>query len=638
MALNISSTDHNYNTDWTRCCLCQLPKKEPLKSPGANPSKRGEDGYRQLSRNIPQFLALNQMPIKFDPRRLDEGNGIEETLRERNAQYHESCRLCFNNSKLQRAQKRSTLESTTDGAECSSSKIPRKVPDPKIAECFFCEKGIFPENMREAMTMKLNKRVNECARRLNDGKLLAKLSAGDVVAQEVKYHPSCLVALYNRERTYLNAQHHDSSKEHISRKEACAFSELVTYINETKAASEGTDPPVFRLIDLSVLYRQRLEQLGVLSPDVHTTRLKEQLLFHIPQLEAHHQGKHVLLAFEKDIGSILGEANKYNDAIHLAKAAEMIRHDMLQHKTPPFNNFDETLEEVVPPSLLAFICMIEHGADIKSQIHHGASKSDLAISQLLLYNCFARYKEGSHTHRHSKNRETPFAVYIGMCLFAKTRKRQLIDMLHENGISISYDRVLEISAHLGESVVTQYVSDGVVCPPTLKKKLFTTAAVDNIDHNPTATTAKTSFHGTSVSLFQHPDMEYAGEERQMLKVDSKMKRKTVPELPESFTNVHPAYISGKPNPPSTVITPFPAPNSIQTHLKEEYAWLEDVSLVQDIDDAVNITWSAHHASLKRSKSFGVSISSLLPLLRDQAQSVATIKHCMEKIRGHSGFS
>ena len=56
------------------------------------------------------------------------------------------------------------------------------------------------------MTMKLNKKINDCAKTLNDGKLLAKLSAGDVIAQELKYHPACLVDLYNRERAFLNAQ------------------------------------------------------------------------------------------------------------------------------------------------------------------------------------------------------------------------------------------------------------------------------------------------------------------------------------------------------------------------------------------------------------------------------------------------
>ena len=52
------------------------------------------------------------------------------------------------------------------------------------------------------MTMQLDKRLNECARNLNDGKLLAVLSGGDV-AQELKYHYSCLTALYHKEWAYL---------------------------------------------------------------------------------------------------------------------------------------------------------------------------------------------------------------------------------------------------------------------------------------------------------------------------------------------------------------------------------------------------------------------------------------------------
>ena len=163
---------------------------------------------------------------------------------------------------------------------------------------------------------------------------------------------------------------------------------------------------------------------------------------------------------------------------------------MLQHKSHVSSKFHEgCIEQAVPPSLLQFASMIEHGADIKSQLQHGASKSDLAMSQLLQYNCFANYKVGTQIHRHSKDHETPFAIYVGMSVFAKTRKRQLIDILHDNEVSISYDRVLQLSAQLGEAVVAQYVEDGVVCPQVLRKQLLTTSAVDNIDHNPNATVA-----------------------------------------------------------------------------------------------------------------------------------------------------
>ena len=65
--------------------------------------------------------------------------------------------------------------------------------------------------------------------------------------------------------------------------------------------------------------------------------------------------------------------------------------------------------------------MIEHGADIKSQLRFGASKTDLAMAQLLQYNCYARYRKGVAPQRHSKDRETSFPIreygstlYVGL--------------------------------------------------------------------------------------------------------------------------------------------------------------------------------------------------------------------------------
>ena len=53
----------------------------------------------------------------------------------------------------------------------------------------------------------------------------------------------------------------------------------------------------------------------------------------------------------------------------------------------------------------------------------------------------------------------------------------------------------------------------MVCPPKLHKNLFTTGALDNIDHNPSATTTKDSSHGTAISLAQHPTENEQGNDR-----------------------------------------------------------------------------------------------------------------------------
>ena len=196
-----SATD--WQTDWNKCCLCQEDATENL-IPSSKSFKREESGYKNIATNLPLFHKLNALPIPIDIKPLDDGSGIENTLRLNNAKYHNSCRLMFNNSKLQRAQKRG-LSREDNEAEAGPSKFTRRsvdiVPDIKVI-CFFCEKDVIGSD-RNAMTKNLYERLSDCAKVLQDEKLIAKLSAGDLVAQEAKYHLNCLNAVYNRERAFF---------------------------------------------------------------------------------------------------------------------------------------------------------------------------------------------------------------------------------------------------------------------------------------------------------------------------------------------------------------------------------------------------------------------------------------------------
>ena len=92
-----------------------------------------------------------------------------------------------------------------------------------------------------------------------------------------------------------------------------------------------------------------------------------------------------------------------------------------------------------------------------------------------------------------------------MC--SQTRESSLVDELYNLGLSISYDRVLEIENGLCVAECKRFSEEGLVCPPNLATGVFTTSAYDNLDHNPTATTSTESFHGTDISMFQHPSVE-----------------------------------------------------------------------------------------------------------------------------------
>ena len=226
-------------------------------------------------------------------------------------------------------------------------------------------------------------------------------------------------------------------------------------------------------------------------------------------------------------------------------------------------------------------------------------------------------------------------MYVALLLFAKTRKRQLIDLLFQHGMCISYDRVLEISTQLGDSVVSTYLEEGVVCPPVLQKGISTTSAVDSIDHNPSATTTTISFKGTGISVFQHPTSGVEGEKRNIHFLVKRTKSRKVSFLPESCTNVKPAYLKAKPSPPPiTTLLLLNNYDHILRNLRMEYEWLQFVSLTDKVE---NVSWSSYHASRMKGPQVEVSITLLLLLLSDQAHSVATIKHTMDKVKEVTQF-
>ncbi|VDI09709.1 Hypothetical predicted protein [Mytilus galloprovincialis] len=200
--------------------------------------------------------------------------------------------------------------------------------------------------LKEAMSMNLNQRLVDCATALQDIQLLAMLSSGDVITQEMKYQPSCPAAVYNKER----------QKRQTDIESSCTQEE--TIMKETALAENSEESVVFRLADLANLYAERLAQIGSSSAQVHFTRLKDKLLQKKPELEAHLKGRDVLLMFEKDIAPAIAFACDYNDTMPMAKTAEMIRCQLATTKT----TFSESLvsddiDDSIPHPLLQLVKM-----------------------------------------------------------------------------------------------------------------------------------------------------------------------------------------------------------------------------------------------------------------------------------------
>ena len=235
--------------------------------------------------------------------------------------------------------------------------------------------------------------------------------------------------------------------------------------------------------------------------------------------------------------------------------------------------------------------------------------------------------------RHNIAQETPAPTYIGMMLHVNTCKRALIDRLSHLDISISYDRVLQLSTQTGESVFQQFHREQVVCPPTTRGKVFTTAAIDNIDHNPSSTTAKESFHGTGISLLQHPSFVGERVDRSTVFVEG-----SVDEAPRTLATCHTTTLSPvttslkHSTAPATTLTPLDREN-FKKQTAEEYLWQDNAKkvLVDNTLTPDNASWAVFHASCQSQEGRVICPTALLPLFLDSAHTVAMIRHSIDVV-------
>ena len=216
--------------DWELCVLCQGETAELLQCPAVSKRQDAGVGYISLSNNLIEFSELGELGQHVDLRRLDEGEGIIAALTNHQAKWHKSCRIKYNNTKLQRVLKRKhSLEepgpSTRTPPKRTRSNVPHVDSAPDM--CFFCHLDLGSE-YHQAATLELDQRVCQAAEFLDNTTLLAQLSAGDMVAIEAKYHNRCLVSLYNRVRAVQKPEKQCKCTADVI--SAVVLAELVNYI------------------------------------------------------------------------------------------------------------------------------------------------------------------------------------------------------------------------------------------------------------------------------------------------------------------------------------------------------------------------------------------------------------------------
>lgn len=165
--------------------------------------------------------------------------------------------------------------------------------------------------------------------------------------------------------------------------------------------------------------------------------------------------------------------------------------------------------------------------------------------------------------------------------------------------------------------------------PHLTTGVFTTAAVDNIDHNPRSTSANYSFHGTGISLIQHHDHpNNTGDYQQPIHLEkSDFSNKCKPSLPKRYYDIQqlPEIPGQIPTPSVNWDVTLPSKNPLEYSME----WLQGNNPLLQVDPNETVSWSAFNSRLCMDKSKYRSKSVMLPLLKDSVNSPSVVRHTMD---------
>ena len=339
--------------------------------------------------------------------------------------------------------------------------------------------------------------------------------------------------------------------------ENSVLSETMMYIEESLATSTDTDVATsIKLSDIRKFYDHSLARMTGKESDVNVTRLKDKILELDSDLRAVSDKKEIYISYKDDLAAALKYASRseVNDVMSLCWLGRKIKAELADRKQTFNGHIEENCQEQsVSPTFLLLMYMLT-GFESTDDVESSKLSPALVLAQLLAFNS-TKNRKSTGAFRNNADHETPVAIYIAFLIHSKTRSEDLVNRLHSLGLCISYDCLSTLSTYLGNSVIDQFDKDGLVCPSSLRCNLFTTQAVDNIDHNPSSRTVKDLWHGTAISTSQHLKDKDDGTFRLPLDLqkDKLQSKKLLKQLPTEYTSISPYVLKKK-----DIVTPTKA--------------------------------------------------------------------------------
>ena len=214
------------------------------------------------------------------------------------------------------------------------------------------------------------------------------------------------------------------------------------------------------------------------------SRFAELLLARVPGLPKGLSGNKLSVFFDSAVQNNTQNAQDFFKS--LVNIVGPVGQDMrLKCQSTDANfKFDKSSQIVsVPIKHLTLVNFVLEGIDLSKK---GFSNESRALAQAMMFNFHFNRDEKRRSlkkKRHDQSKETPpFPLYVAIKIYSHSRSKTMINWLHFcAGISISYNRLLDITGDLANRTLHQYDHDGVFIPCNLKKNIFTIIAMDSID-------------------------------------------------------------------------------------------------------------------------------------------------------------
>ncbi len=255
--------------------------------------RNGYDINCKFLEAVEAFQIINALPVSLP----DKIHNIDVLVKNR-AKWHKLCYLKFNKTKLQRAQKNSKKRLADSSLEEKEvRKLKRHCAStPLQGLCIFCNTS--SDHLHSCSTIELDKELKQMALELQDTRLMSRISGGDVIAIEAKYHLNCLVSCKNRYRS-MQREHASENSSNTEERvlQAKAFSDLILNIEDS--IRNGTY--LFKLKDLFNMFTNRLQALGI-TKTITKTRLKEVIMSNfLGHCTEETDGKNIILVFKEGL-------------------------------------------------------------------------------------------------------------------------------------------------------------------------------------------------------------------------------------------------------------------------------------------------------------------------------------------------